>query len=556
MKHADYASTCPRALPVFGPRRDRGTPGPVLALAVGLLAGGLLPVRAAPMDLMVTVESLAPANGTLVAPVWIGFHDGTFDGFDAGGMASAALESLAEDGDAAPLDAAFQGSGSGQVSGVIASEGALPPFAPGSHASMRFRLDSALPTSRYLSYAAMVVPSNDAFIGNDDPRAIPVFDEAGRFVGGSLVVAGTEVWDAGTEVNDELPMNTAFLGQAAANTGSTEGSGVGVHPGFHPAGSGGILDGSFNGFSFSGADFKQPGYQVVRITITRVMPVTVTIENVGPTHGTLFSPVWVGFHDGAFDAFDQGAAAGSALERLAEDGNATLLSDAFQAGGHGSVEATLQSGGEIPPFASGERMSHTFWLDPDKSGSRYFSYAAMVVPSNDAFMGNDDPMRHPVFDAEGHFVGGSFTVMGGQVWDAGTEVNDELPMNTAFLGQATPNTGANEGGVVMPHPGFKAPGMGGIRDGSFNGFTFADADLKDPGYRVARITLSVGPVITGLQLGQGMARITWVGGEGPFTIQTRPSLVTGAWQDVLTTTEHLAEPPVEGALGFFRVVGP
>lgn len=51
------------------------------------------------------------------------------------------------------------------------------------------------------------------------------------------------------------------------------------------------------------------------------------------------------------------------------------------------------------------------------------------------------------------------TLAGSDVLDAGTEVNDELPENVAFLEQSSPNTGVDENGVVEIHPGFSALGM-------------------------------------------------------------------------------------------------
>ena len=47
----------------------------------------------------ISIENLAPANGTQLTPVWVGFHDGQFDTFDSGSPASPGLEQLAEDGD-------------------------------------------------------------------------------------------------------------------------------------------------------------------------------------------------------------------------------------------------------------------------------------------------------------------------------------------------------------------------------------------------------------------------------------------------------------------------
>jgi hypothetical protein len=126
-------------------------------------------------------------------------------------------------------------------------------------------------------------------------------------------------------------------------------------------------------------------------------------------------------------------------------------------------------------------------LDPLAAASRYMSYASMVIPSNDAFIANDAPNAVPVFDAAGKFIGGRFIVFGSMVRDAGTEVNDEVPMNTAFLGQMSPNTGVTEGGVVMVHPGFM-PG-GNILSTPM----FANSDFRAAGYRVAEVTVEVVP---------------------------------------------------------------
>ena len=137
------------------------------------------------------------------------------------------------------------------------------------------------------------------------------------------------------------------------------------------------------------------------------------------------------------------------------------------------------------------------------------------------------------------------------VRNAGTEADDELPTNTVFLGQAAPNTGVTGGGRVMMHAGFKSVGSGGMLDVAM----FSHADFTAPGYAVARLTLSTGPALTQFRLSEGMARLEWAGGEGPFIVQRRASLTTGTWADVLTTTEGLADLPTESVMGFFRVIG-
>jgi hypothetical protein len=228
-----------------------------------VLGAAALPVAA--VDVRVTIENLAPANGTFLTPVWVGFHDGGFDLYDRGAPASPALERLAEDGTIAPLSAAFLASGAGVVDGAVFGP-TIPPIAPGETASADFSLDALAATSRWFSYASMIIPSNDAFIANGNPTAFRIFADDGTFLGAEFTVLGTMVLDAGTEVNDELPASTAFFGQAVPDTGTVEGGVVELHPGFNPPGSGGILDDP----RFSAADFLAPGYQVARI---RVQPV-------------------------------------------------------------------------------------------------------------------------------------------------------------------------------------------------------------------------------------------------------------------------------------------
>ena len=49
----------------------------------------------------------------------------------------------------------------------------------------------------------MVIPSNDAVIGNDNPTAFSMFDGAGVFQGPLVIeVTGQNIYDAGTEAND------------------------------------------------------------------------------------------------------------------------------------------------------------------------------------------------------------------------------------------------------------------------------------------------------------------------------------------------------------------
>ncbi|QDV34329.1 spondin domain-containing protein [Tautonia plasticadhaerens] len=240
-----------------------------------------------------------------------------------------------------------------------------------------------------------------------------------------------------------------------------------------------------------------------------------TVENLSPTGGVHLTPVWFGFHDGDFDLYDRGAPASEALERIAEDGNPGPLDDLFDATANGSLQGVLFGDGAGPGFpgapviAPGGSASIEFSIDSMSGASRFFSYASMIVPSNDFFIANGDPMAFELFDDLGNFLGNTgtpgvfeFLVLGSQVLDAGTEVNDELMANTAFFGQATPDTGVDEDGTVELAGGFLdgGPILGDPR--------FADAQFAGPGYQVARFRLAVVPEPSSVALcGLGAAGI-------------------------------------------------
>lgn len=166
-------------------------------------------------DLGITITNNMAAGGSAFTPVWLGVHDGTFDTFDSGSAASAAVEAVAELGDTAPITTAFTGVG---PQTTLAAGG---PFVPGAVASTTLSVPN--PTSeRYLSFLSMIVPSNDLFMGNGNPTAIEVFDAGGNFVGPlTITVMGSNVWDAGTEVNDATD-GPAFVLGVDATLGTTE----------------------------------------------------------------------------------------------------------------------------------------------------------------------------------------------------------------------------------------------------------------------------------------------------------------------------------------------
>ena len=221
---------------------------------------------------------------------------------------------------------------------------------------------------------------------------------------------------------------------------------------------------------------------------SEMLKVSVKIENLAPENGNFLTPVWVAFHNGDFDILDLNSPATPGLERLAEDGNTSVIAQEFLSSGFGILEATLP--GPTGPIAPGDIFENEFIVDSEDDAFRYFSYASMVIPSNDAFISNRFSKRHPLF-RNGRFALRDFFIVGGNVFDAGTEVNDEIPANTAFFGQAAPNVGDDENGVVLPHDGFNHPSTGGILGSA----DFEAADFIQAGYPVAKFSFSATPVI-------------------------------------------------------------
>jgi hypothetical protein len=65
-------------------------------------------------------------------------------------------------------------------------------------------------------------------------------------------------------------------------------------------------------------------------------------------------------------------------------------------------------------------------------------------------------------------------------------MDDEIPANTAFFGQTTPNTGTTENGVVTRSNGFNPKGSGGVLDSA----RFSNADFLAPGYQFAKVRVA------------------------------------------------------------------
>ena len=173
------------------------------AVAAALPVAG----QAAVVQLRVTVENLAPQNSISFAPLRVGFHRGVFDAFNIGAVAGPAIISVAEGGWGAAWFPAFAAADPGAVTGTILPNPA-GPLAPGGSGQQTFTIDTDV--NPFFTFAAMVVPSNDFFIGNDSPTRFRLFDAAGQLVVSDILQRARDVWDAGSEVFD--PTAAAFVG--------------------------------------------------------------------------------------------------------------------------------------------------------------------------------------------------------------------------------------------------------------------------------------------------------------------------------------------------------
>ncbi|MGD1954120.1 MAG: spondin domain-containing protein [Sphingomonadales bacterium] len=259
--------------------------GRVLAGAVLLTVFG---ASAQAAQIRVTVENLAPSDGFSLTPVYLGFHNGSFDLFNIGEAASPGLEVVAEEGGPFSNTPEAMGMGGGVANERLAadpnSQGgviAAPEGFPGAPVIEPGEIGTAIITindptdQRFLTYVSMVISSNDAFIGNEAP--IELFEDAGNFLGDvDILVTGNSIYDAGTEENDATD-GPAFAPGFPRGSGTPTVNGVvTLHEGL-----GDILGaGTFAGLeqpngAILGADAidfvtDRAGFQLARITITEV----------------------------------------------------------------------------------------------------------------------------------------------------------------------------------------------------------------------------------------------------------------------------------------------
>ncbi|MEM6655745.1 MAG: spondin domain-containing protein [Planctomycetota bacterium] len=213
-----------------------------------------------------------------------------------------------------------------------------------------------------------------------------------------------------------------------------------------------------------------------------------------------FTPLWFGFHNENFDAFDIGDdVQGTGIESIAEVGVIAPFEPEFAAadGTPGDIQGAAGGTPGPPPVQPGE-TGVGFVTPMNPSAYQYFSFLSMVVPTNDTFIGNEDPLAFRVFDDDDNLIDASGNVTTerviqifatGFVFDAGTEVND-ADNGVAFAFGQDGSLGAVEGGLVTAVTDLSE--FVGISDGT--NFNIDDGiDFTGQGELLATITISVVP---------------------------------------------------------------
>ena len=157
-----------------------------LITAAAISAGILLATPALARDVDVEITNLT--NGLYFTPLLVAAHDSESHLFQAGTMASANVQAMAEGGDLSGLIGDVEAAG-----GTYVANPASGLLAPGEDTTAS--LDVRGRHHTHLSITAMLLPTNDAFVGMD---ALRIPKKRGTH---TYLING---YDAGTEANDEL----------------------------------------------------------------------------------------------------------------------------------------------------------------------------------------------------------------------------------------------------------------------------------------------------------------------------------------------------------------
>ncbi len=160
---------------------------------------------------------------------------------------------------------------------------------------------------------------------------------------------------------------------------------------------------------------------------------SITLTNL--TQGLHFTPVITAAHTSESNIFMLGSSATPELQAMAEGGDISALAMMLM-----NSDANINENPAMGLLAPG--MSTSYNLSTDMANTS-LSLAAMILPSNDGFVGTSNWMIPE--------TAGTYTIFL-NAYDAGTEANDEL------RGSGAPG----EAGMPVPPPLDPSMGMGGM----------------------------------------------------------------------------------------------
>ncbi|MEM8486697.1 MAG: spondin domain-containing protein [Bacteroidota bacterium] len=154
-------------------------------------------------------------KGQPFTPPLVATHNAHIDMFSVGYKASNGIRQIAENGNLGPLDEALNAS-SNVADVVIAVAGTPPPVMPGQ--TVKFTINTK-PGYDYISFASMLICTNDGFTGLDSQKLPQHIGEYASF--------GIRAYDAGTEVNTEdfadiVPPCQGLVGISSDDAGTGE----------------------------------------------------------------------------------------------------------------------------------------------------------------------------------------------------------------------------------------------------------------------------------------------------------------------------------------------
>ena len=220
-----------------------------------------------------------------------------------------------------------------------------------------------------------------------------------------------------------------------------------------------------------------------------VIQLTVTVRNLAPTNSVSFAPLRIGINNGTFDSFNIGTTATAPIVSIAEGGSGSDWFPAFAAADPNAVVSTV--GGALVPLGNvgvGFVNSASRIFTVDTNVNRFFTFASMVIPSNDLFIGNDNPAAFQILDNAGNLLISQINQTASQIWDANSEV--AIAANAAFVqGGVNANRVAENGLVAFDRSELAV--FNGLTTGA--GYVFNDSSLTAT-TNIAQISFSVTPV--------------------------------------------------------------